>query len=104
MKGRYVMTLDIHVAPSEADYAANRGIRVFNEYKSLKEFESANNDAPFYARLANDGCHIVVIKRDGWNGSVVGRFDVKRMRTRNYLKLYPAKGNYAHIKASDVRI
>ena len=98
------MTLDIHVAPSEADYAANRGIRVFNEYKSLKDFESANNDAPFYARLANDGCHIVVIKRDGWNGSVVGRFDVKRMRTRNYLKLYPSKGYYAHIKASSVRI
>lgn len=98
------MILYINVAPSEADYAANRGIRSFSEYTSLTDFEIANNEAPFYAKLANDGSHIVVITRDGWNGGVVGRFNVRRMRTRNYLKLYPAKGNYAHIKASDVRI
>ena len=96
--------LDIHIAPSEADYAANRNVRIIQGYKSLKDFESANNDAPFYARLAYDGNHIVVIKREGWTHSVAGRFDVKRMRTRNYLKLYPSKGYYSHIKASDVRI
>lgn len=96
--------LDIHIAPSEADYAANRGVRIIKDYKSLKEFEVANNEMPFYARLANDGCHIVAIKREGWTHSVAGRFDVRRMRTRNYLKLYPSKGYYSHIKASDVRI
>lgn len=96
--------LDIHIAQSQADYAANRGVRIIKDYKSLKEFEVANNEMPFYARLANDGNHIVVIKREGWTHSVAGRFDVKRMRTRNYLKLYPSKGYYSHIKASDIRI
>jgi hypothetical protein len=96
--------LDIHIAQSQADYAANRNVRIIQDYKSLKEFEVANNEMPFYARLAYAGNHIVAIKREGWNHSVAGRFDVKRMRTRNYLKLYPSKGYYSHIKASDVRI
>ncbi len=96
--------LYIHIAPSEADYAANRNVRIIQDYKSLKEFEVANNEMPFYARLANDGCHIVAIKRECWTHSVAGRFDVRRMRTRNYLKLYPSKGYYSHIKASDIRI
>lgn len=96
--------LDIHIAQSQADYAANRNVRIIQGYKSLKEFEVANNEMPFYSRLAYDGNHIVVIKREGWTHSVAGRFDVKRMRTRNYLKLYPSKGYYSHIKASDVRI
>ena len=99
------MRLDIHVASSASDYAANRGVRIFSEYKSLTEFESSNNEMPFYSRLANDGNHIVVIQRDGWNASVLGRFDVKRMRTRNYLKLYPIKGDaYAHVKVTSIRI
>ena len=99
------MTLDIHVASSAADYASNRGVRIFREYKSLKDFEVANNELPFFCKMANNGNHIVVIQRDGWNGSVVGRFDVKRMRTRNYLKLYPIKGDaYAHVKVASIRI
>jgi hypothetical protein len=99
------MTLDIHVASSAADYASNRGVRIFREYKSLKDFEVANNELPFYSRHAYNGNHIVVIQRDGWNGSVVGRFDVKLMRTRNYLKLYPIKGDaYAHVQAASIRI
>lgn len=84
--------ITINVCNSARDYAANFGVRTYR-YESIKAFEIDNNNRPWHSRYASDGEFVRVISHNENNEMVTSSYNVKRMKNKDYIKLYPMKGN-----------
>jgi hypothetical protein len=92
----------ISVCNSARDYAANFGVRTYR-YETIKQFEIDNNNRPWHSRYASNGEFVRVITRNENDEMVTSSYNVKRMKNKDYLKLYPIKGDaFNGIKSSQV--
>lgn len=93
----------IAVCNSARDYASGFGVRKYR-YESVKEFEIDNNNRPWHSRYASNGEFVRVISYNENNEMVTSSYNVKRMKNKDYLKLYPIKGDaFSGIRSSEFK-